>query len=109
LGFLSFYSFALLLTYVPLSYQRIIKHIHIIGQEKEQVQEQVLEQMLEQVLEQVQEQEQQLNDSSNEKVDVEALISQNGNSPTLNLTMVGLTGPDMKIVADTLRNNKVRE
>jgi len=53
------------------------------------------------------EQEQQLNDSSCEKVDVGALISQNGDSPTLNLIAMGLTGPDMKILADTLRNNEV--
>jgi hypothetical protein len=54
-------------------------------------------------------QDQELNNASSETIDVEALISQNGDSPTLNLTMVGLKGPDMKIVADTLRNNEVRE
>ncbi len=50
-----------------------------------------------------------MNDSSDDKVDVEALISQNGDSSTLSLRMVGLKGPDMKIVADKLRNNNVRE
>lgn len=44
-----------------------------------------------------------------EPVDVAALISKNGDSPTLDLAAQGLTDPDMKIVADTLRNNTVKE
>jgi hypothetical protein len=43
-----------------------------------------------------------------EPIDVAALISKNGDSPTLDLVAQGITGPDMKIVADTLRNNTVK-
>jgi hypothetical protein len=56
------------------------------------------------------EQEQALNDTPDvsESVDVEALIAKIGDSPVLALSLEGLTGPDMKIIADTLRNNTVK-
>ncbi|CAF4868288.1 unnamed protein product, partial [Rotaria magnacalcarata] len=48
------------------------------------------------------------NDSSNDKVNVEELIAKNGDSPTLNLSLQGITDQDMNIVANALENNTVR-
>jgi hypothetical protein len=42
-----------------------------------------------------------------EKVDVAQLIANNSDPTTLNLSAQGLTGADLIIVADTLRNNTV--
>jgi len=48
-------------------------------------------------------------DSSDKKVDLETLISENSDPLTLDLSYKRLKASDMLIVADTLRNNQVRE
>jgi len=50
-----------------------------------------------------------LNDSSDEQVDVETLISKNIDPSTLDLSDKKLKSSDMEIVAETLRNNQVTE
>jgi len=59
-----------------------------------------------------QEEEQESNlddDSSDKKVDLETLISENSDPLILDLSSNRLKASDMLIVADTLRNNQVRE
>jgi hypothetical protein len=48
-------------------------------------------------------------DSSDKKVDLETLISENSDPLILDLSSNRLKASDMLIVADTLRNNQVRE
>jgi hypothetical protein len=74
-----------------------ISSTYITGQKKEKEEEE-------------EEEEEAFNDTPYvpESVDVEALISKNGDSPTLDLSMERLKCPDMKIIADTLRNNTVK-
>jgi hypothetical protein len=61
----------------------------------------------EEVVEEQEEQELE-NDQSSDQVNLKTLISENGNCPTLNLSAKGLADEHMKIMGNTLRNNKVR-
>jgi hypothetical protein len=54
-------------------------------------------------------QEEESNESPPEKIDVGALISENGDASILDLTIKGLTGDDIKILMELLRDNKVRK
>jgi hypothetical protein len=73
-------------------------YMYIVGQEQVQEEEQVLVQ-----------EEEESNESPPGKIDVEALISENGDGSILDLTIKGLTADDIKILMELLRDNKVRK